>query len=221
MKAMLIAKLKVMAATVVVLAALGGLAWQAGGRGSAQAAPPDRPQSEVEALRKEVELLRLNLLVVLEKVRTQETELNTLRAKALAAKATAGTAQNTLTFTVPQTIYNRAPDPNLPQNFYTVPSPNWAQVDQLYTNPYISAQPGQQVQPGEKVRPQDLKPTNVAAPRKDADPVKLAEEALKALRKASDPEAKRRAAEALEKAAKQLRGQSAKPKDANNPGARR
>jgi hypothetical protein len=38
------------------------------------------------------------------------------------------------------------------------------------------------------------------------DTVKQAEAALKALRQSRDPEARRRAAEALEKAAKQLRG---------------
>jgi hypothetical protein len=47
--------------------------------------PPRRaegkPQSEVEALRKEVELLRLNLLVVLEKVRAQEAELSAFRGQ--------------------------------------------------------------------------------------------------------------------------------------------
>jgi hypothetical protein len=49
--------------------------------------------------------------------------------------------------------------------------------------------------------------------------VKLAEAALKALREARDPEAKRRAAEALEKAARQLRGQPPKPGkvNTNNP----
>jgi hypothetical protein len=47
--------------------------------------PPARaqgkPQNELEALRKEVELLRLNLLVVLEKVRSQEAELTALRGQ--------------------------------------------------------------------------------------------------------------------------------------------
>ena len=50
--------------------------------GVAQAAPQDKQQNEVEALRKENELLRLNLLVVLEKVRAEEGELQTLRKQA-------------------------------------------------------------------------------------------------------------------------------------------
>jgi hypothetical protein len=43
-------------------------------------------------------------------------------------------------------------------------------------------------------------------PEKSADAVSQAEAALKALRESRDPEARRRAAEALERAARQLRG---------------
>jgi RNA polymerase sigma factor (sigma-70 family) len=203
MKAMLLAKLKAVAATVVVLAALGGLAWQAGGRGGAQAAPPGQPQSEAEALRKEVELLRLNLLVVLEKVRAQEAELTALRGKAQAAEAE-GRWRGELLITQPQVIFSQK-----------LPNGSWAEVTHFLQAPDGS------VRPGEKVRSQDLKPATAGAPREDADPVRQAEAALKALREARDPEAKRHAAEALEKAARQLRGQQpAKPKSAADPGGR-
>src|SRR5262249_40222999 len=52
----------------------------------AQTVPPPqraegKPRSEVEALRRENELLRLNLEVVLEKVRAQEAELRALRGR--------------------------------------------------------------------------------------------------------------------------------------------
>ena len=50
------------------------------------AAPPDRPLNELEALRKENELLKLNLLVVLEKVRAQEAELHAVRKDLAATK---------------------------------------------------------------------------------------------------------------------------------------
>src|SRR5262245_6290784 len=40
-----------------------------------------KPRTELEALRRENELLKLNLEVVLEKVRSQETELRTLRGQ--------------------------------------------------------------------------------------------------------------------------------------------
>ena len=85
MKAMLLKKLRLVVGAVVVLAALGavGFGYQAGsGPGAVQAAQPDKPRSEVEALRRENVLLKLNLEVVLEKVRAQEAELRTLRGQA-------------------------------------------------------------------------------------------------------------------------------------------
>jgi len=77
---MFIKQLKIVVAFVLVAVALGAstLAYRAA-EPSAPAA--SKPLSEVEALRKEVELLRLNLLVVLEKVRAQEAELVALRGK--------------------------------------------------------------------------------------------------------------------------------------------
>ncbi len=83
-KAMLLKKLRFVVGAALVLAALGavGFGYQAGGGpGAAQAAPPDKPRTEVEALRRENELLKLNLEVVLEKVRAQEAELRDLRAR--------------------------------------------------------------------------------------------------------------------------------------------
>jgi RNA polymerase sigma factor (sigma-70 family) len=90
LRSMFLTKIKLTVGAVVVVAALGagGLALPgAGGRAAAQggaqkgAAAP----SELEALRKENELLKLNLQVVLEKVRTQEAELRTLRTQAALA----------------------------------------------------------------------------------------------------------------------------------------
>ena len=84
MKAMLMKKLRLVAGAVLVAVALGaiGLGFQGGnGSGSVQAAPPDKPRNELEALRRENELLKLNLEVVLEKVRAQEAELRELRAR--------------------------------------------------------------------------------------------------------------------------------------------
>src|SRR5262249_17954747 len=94
LKAMLITKLKLVVGILVVVAALGAtsLAYRAGGPAAIAADKPDRtkPQSEVEALRNEVELLRLNLQVVLEKVRSQEAGLLALRGKDSARKPGAG-----------------------------------------------------------------------------------------------------------------------------------
>jgi hypothetical protein len=83
-KIMLIAKLKI-AAGMLTLAALavgfGGLAYQSVGAQDAQKPAAAKPASELEALRREHELLKLNLRVVLEKMQAQETELAALKRK--------------------------------------------------------------------------------------------------------------------------------------------
>ncbi len=84
LKSMFLSKLKMMVGAVVVAVALGtsGLVYQAVG----QTATPNekrgdgKPQGELERLRRENELLKLNLEVVLEKVRAQEAELRTLKS---------------------------------------------------------------------------------------------------------------------------------------------
>jgi len=79
---MFLNKMKFVLALVMLVGILGatGLGYRAGGTATAAAQPEtSKPASEVEALRKEVELLRLNLLVVLEKVRAQEAELSAFR----------------------------------------------------------------------------------------------------------------------------------------------
>jgi RNA polymerase sigma factor (sigma-70 family) len=89
-KAMFLAKLKVGVSVLVVAAALGaGGAFYSGvaGPAAAQAAAPEgKPPVDVEALRKENELLKLNLQLTLEKILAQEAELRTLRGQAAAAK---------------------------------------------------------------------------------------------------------------------------------------
>src|SRR5207247_1857653 len=85
---MFLQKIRVMAAMAVVVLALGagGLAYRAGNRAAAADRPgAGRPPTELEALRRENELLRLNLEVVLEKVRAQEAELRGLRGPGGAA----------------------------------------------------------------------------------------------------------------------------------------
>jgi RNA polymerase sigma factor (sigma-70 family) len=158
-KAMFMTRLKLVVGVAMVVTALGagGLAYQASSAAEAeQAAPPGRerarPAGELEALRKENELLKLNLEVVLEKVRAQEAELRTLRPHS---------ARTTL-------------------------------AEQLY---YLTGP--------EKVRAI----VGYKTKRAPADPAQEAEAALKALREAKDKDAKRRAADALDKALQQLRDQ--------------
>jgi hypothetical protein len=90
LKTMFLAKLKLAFGAVVVVAALGagGVAYQVGGPRAVQAAADGKPLSELESLRKENELLRYNLQVILEKSRAQEAELRTLKDQAAAAKVT-------------------------------------------------------------------------------------------------------------------------------------
>jgi len=88
-KAMFLKKLKIVLAFVLAAVALGAtsLTYRAAEPTAPAAA---KPASELEALRKENELLRLNILVVLEKVRAQEAELVALKGKAQAATVAQG-----------------------------------------------------------------------------------------------------------------------------------
>ena len=89
LQAMFVSRLKRTVGAVLVVLALGvgGFTLRGGAApGAAQAAPPEKqedtkPPSELEALRKENELLKVNLQVVLEKVRAQEDELRALKGK--------------------------------------------------------------------------------------------------------------------------------------------
>ncbi len=84
MKAMFLKKLRLAIGMTLVLAAVGAVGlsqFLSGGSSTVQAAPPERPLNELEALKKENELLKLNLQVVLEKVGAQETELRALRGR--------------------------------------------------------------------------------------------------------------------------------------------
>jgi RNA polymerase sigma factor (sigma-70 family) len=90
LQTMLTAKLKMAVGALMVVAALGtsGLVYRASGQPApavTERKSDGKPRSELEALRRENELLKLNLEVVLEKVRAQEAELRTLRGQAKAA----------------------------------------------------------------------------------------------------------------------------------------
>jgi RNA polymerase sigma factor (sigma-70 family) len=82
MKTMFLAKLKAVIGTgiVAVVLGVGGLIYNAElAPGGAQAADEAKPKSELEKLRKENELLKMNLQVTLEKIIAQEDELKKLR----------------------------------------------------------------------------------------------------------------------------------------------
>jgi RNA polymerase sigma factor (sigma-70 family) len=99
MQAMLMNKLRLVIGAMMLLAALGGVGFtcRPGDEARAQARPGDearaqrapaservdgKPLSELEALRRENELLKYNLQLVLEKSAAQEKELHALRGRA-------------------------------------------------------------------------------------------------------------------------------------------
>jgi RNA polymerase sigma factor (sigma-70 family) len=173
-KTMFLAKLKLAVGALLVVTALGaGVSWQVGGPRAARAAE-GKPLSEVEALRKENELLKYNLQLVLEKARALEADVRALKGQAKRAGVT-----KDVEFTlVPQVTVG---------DVVNLPATNVSQ-DSIVFDSSSSV---------------------------TADPVQEAEAALKALREAKSPEARKRAAEALEKAVKKLREQ---PKGPEKPG---
>jgi RNA polymerase sigma factor (sigma-70 family) len=199
MKAMLLKKLRLAVGAVLVLVALGavGLASQAGGAsGAPPADKPDKPANELEALRKENELMKLNLQVVLEKVRAQEAELQTVRKELAAAQESNRGVQvnlNTLRWRLaPQVgIFNTYDVSPLYFRNMTL-SGSYDNVYGLTTgrlilNEYLDVQPSE----ADGV----------------SDATRKAECAIKELREAKDKEGQRRAAEALDKAMKKLKAE--------------
>jgi len=169
LQTMFLTKLKLTAAVAVVVAALaaGGLVYQAGGVvGPAQAAPEGgKPATELEALRRENDLLKLNLEVVLEKVRTQGEELRALRGR----KAEAGPGQ-------PGMGMPMMPGMSAPGG-YSGAAPEAGKMAPGSPLPGAGGYGGL-LMPGMMGR--------TAAP--PADPLQEAEDALKGLREARDPE---------------------------------
>jgi hypothetical protein len=168
---MLITKLKLAVGAVMVAVALGasGLAYRAAG----PAAPAGgKPLTELEALRRENELLKLNLEVVLEKVRAQEAELRPFRAG----------------------VTNRESRALL--EFWLRDA---AKAREEYRKRYESI-PDLRTQPG-SVSEEDRRAAKALWERRTSE----LEATLKALRDAPDKESQRRAADALEKALKNLR----------------
>ncbi|HEY7328586.1 MAG TPA: sigma-70 family RNA polymerase sigma factor [Gemmataceae bacterium] len=85
LKSMFLTKLKLMVSAVMIVTVLGasGLVYRAAGQSASplEKQSDGKPKSELERLRHENELLKLNLEVVLEKVHAQEAELRTLKAQ--------------------------------------------------------------------------------------------------------------------------------------------
>jgi RNA polymerase sigma factor (sigma-70 family) len=197
MRAMLIRKLKVVLVAVVATAALGvvGLTSRTGEEVRAQDASPaaartgGKPANELEALRKENEDLRGTVRVLLKEIRLLQKSLEDARPGRLGQPGRSdGTPKGTSADTTPR------PESN---NFLRLP----AGQQSLNRN----AQPGTTPLPQfENTTGADHSPAarpNTAT----GGAAQEAEAALNALRQARDPEARRRAAEALDRATRRIR----------------
>ncbi len=192
MKAMLMKKLRLVVGAVLVVVALSavGLGFQTGnGSGSAQAAPADKPRNELEALRRENELLKLNLEVVLEKVRAQEAELRELRPRGQSGPPRRDSG------------LPRGSGSMNPGGIGMPPGGSGSGMAPPTGNGPPGLPPGWEPQLG-------LSGRAGAPPTKaNPDPVQEAEAALKALREAKDQDSQRRATEVVEKALEYLKQQ--------------
>jgi RNA polymerase sigma factor (sigma-70 family) len=224
-RGLLMTKLKVCAATaaVAVLLGAGGFAYRAAG----QAPRPEksaevRPPADGGPLRKEVEILKLQVELLQEKVRAQGEEIRALKGR------TGGPDR-------PRGLTSSNPFGNPPAE-NVAPASNGAQRGQPPADPA----PGGAAPVGLAPAAPAPKPAGGAQQGRpapfggDVAPVKAwgaggasltpedeAEAALKALRQARDPETRRRAAEALERAVKKLRARPAKEAPSGEPSPRR
>jgi RNA polymerase sigma factor (sigma-70 family) len=105
LQTMFLSKLKTTAVafTLVVTLGVGGVAYRSAG---VEAAPPGKAPTELEALRKENELLRLNVAVILEKVRFQEAEIQALKAELQQVKLAAAPVMTNWNVSLPPEIEN-------------------------------------------------------------------------------------------------------------------
>jgi RNA polymerase sigma factor (sigma-70 family) len=192
LKAMLMTKLKVYAAValVAVLLGTGGLAFRAAGQPPAgERRTPDRPLTDLEMLRREVDILKLQVEVLQEKVRSQGAELRSLKGHAGAAPQTGAAEPRAANTTGPSTDrFTRQPtsDKMPPRG---------------YGGGYTPAYPQNQFQPGQP----GYGPPTTAAPAGD-NPDREVEAALKALRQTpDDANVRERAVKVLERALERLK----------------
>jgi RNA polymerase sigma factor (sigma-70 family) len=197
LKTMLLTKLKVMAATLMVLVLLGagGLVYQAAGQAPVQGREAGKPRTELESLRHEIELLRFNLEVVLEKCRAQENELHALRDQVKVGQAKGAKADEALLARrLSLDLTGALPAAEGSKQALVFPMPAGEQQRQQMLGYLLALQ---QAQPG---------------------PVQEIEAALKTLQESpAKDKGQQRAVEALQRALKQLREQSKQPSKPASP----
>jgi RNA polymerase sigma factor (sigma-70 family) len=227
-RGMLMAKLKLCAALAAVagLLCVGGLVYQAAAQPPAprpEKAPEVRLErgagardlTELELLRKEVDILKLQVEVLQQQVRA-------LRGQAGGAK---GATLDPLLLDRGDTRRSLPVDKEkLGRGAFDKDKGNWGAADKEKRR-WGADEDAKRGAPADKDKgdwgagadkkggrpPEDKdrlfrRGERIGRPEKPADAVRQAEDAVKALREARDPEARRRAAEALELAARRLRG---------------
>jgi RNA polymerase sigma factor (sigma-70 family) len=192
LKSMFVAKLKLLAGLLVVAVALGagGFAYQTGKPAAVRAdTPAAKAPTELDVLRKEVELLKLKLALLDKKVAEQEAQLRTLKGQPRAAA-----------------------DPYILEFSRLYKEGRYAEAER-------AAQKALKINPSNRDAKAALETVRAAKgvrgakPSRDAELAVQVEEALKAVREARDKESKRRAIEQLERAMKKLREQLQDVKD--------
>jgi RNA polymerase sigma factor (sigma-70 family) len=224
-QAMLLAKLKLAVGALMVVMALGasGLVYRASGQsGTAEKGGGGRPATELDVLRQEVELLKLKLQLVEQKLKKQDDELRALRADGKGgAKKEAGLAEVFQETTRKQKgsdveSLRKAEDRSLDSRKLT----NLEDELKALRDAERRANDLRLLKDLEDVRLSQSADKNreLLGQQTKSDPLQEAEAALKALREARDTEAQRKAADSLEKALKRLREQQKKEKpDAPRP----
>jgi hypothetical protein len=240
-KGMLMAKLKVCAAlaAAAVLLGAGGFAYRAAAQTAGQDRPRPvksaevRPATEMDLLRKEVELLKLQVELLQEKARAQDAALRELKGRAGNVAPRAGQTAPAHNVRPGRADPRVAPAPeDLPRN--RTPAEPAGALPTLAPDSLGHAAPAARAP---ELAPSTAPAGALPAPTRNApaatppadrpddplirgiapgakthpDAVSQVEAALKALRQARDPEERRRATDALERAVKQLRGRPAKP----------
>jgi len=194
--AMLMTKLKFVLGMLLTVAVLGatGLAYRAGAQGPPTDTPRvEKPRSELEALRRENELLKLNLEVVLEKVRAQEAELRTLRSQGK-----------------PTRPPGAVKDPQLKFDEKKVQPETLDEIERFKKLKALERHKAETLKKMKLDRDKAAEWGRAEEAKKrapDTDAVKQLEDALKALQAAPKFEEKQRAVEALEQALRKLKAQ--------------
>jgi hypothetical protein len=206
---MLPVKVKVVLGSVLGLLvfAVAGAAFQAGS-GPVGGKEKGRPLTEVEALRKENELLKVNLQVVLEKVQAQEAQLRVLRGKAEGGKVHVWDPRTGKALEV-------KPDGKSAESFA-----RWAEAVRVYEDALARqrseieklkaqelAEKERAAQAFQKARDEAYRQRAMTEKRRAEEPLDEVKKALKDLQEAKAKEQRQRAIEALEKALQKMKEQ--------------